>query len=269
MASVRPEEMSVTEPLLLVSDDGAVRRLTLNRPGKRNALSHALVAALQAAFDDAAANPAVKAVILDAVGTDFCAGHDLREIRALKTEAEVAQLFTECAAMMQSIATLPQPVIALVRGVATAAGCQLVASADLAIAAETARFATPGVHIGLFCSTPMVPLSRNVAPKHALEMLLTGDLISAEDAVRIGLINRAVPGSMLEAEGAALANKIVEKSAHTIALGKRTFHEQLAMRTADAYAHCCAVMARNMMAEDAAEGIDAFLEKRSPVWQDK
>ncbi|HAA91628.1 MAG TPA: enoyl-CoA hydratase [Rhodospirillaceae bacterium] len=252
---------------LLETFDGPVCRLTLNRPTARNALSSELIDALQCAFDRLATNRNIKVILLDGAGEGFCSGHDLKEVRALNDETAIAQLFDDCARMMQSIGTLPQPVIALVHGVATAAGCQLVASADLALATEEARFATPGVHIGLFCSTPMVPLTRTVSKKHAMEMLLTGELVSAEDAERIGLINRVVPADRLQAEGDALAAKIAEKSNYTIGLGKKTFYEQYDMPIGDAYAHCCAVMTRNMMAPDAAEGIDAFLEKRPPDWR--
>jgi len=246
--------------------DGAICHLTLCRPTLRNALSGELIQALQSTFDEIANDRRIKVILLDAEGDVFCAGHDLKEMRSLSDEKAIAQLFADCAAMMQSIAKIPQPVIALVQGIATAAGCQLVASADLAIASDRARFATPGVHIGLFCSTPMVPVSRVLGKKHAMEMLLTGDPASAEDALRFGLVNRVVAADTLQAEGDALARKIAEKSAYTVGLGKQTFYEQLDMPLSDAYAHCCKIMTQNMLAPDAEEGIDAFLQKRSPVW---
>ena len=246
--------------------DGEICYLTLCHPKVRNALSGKLIRNLQSTFDEIANDRKIKVVVLDADGDVFCAGHDLMEIRALSNENMIAQLFADCSAMMQSITEMPQPVIALVQGIATAAGCQLVATADLAIASESARFATPGVHIGLFCSTPMVPISRVLTKKHAMEMLLTGDLISAEDALRFGLINRVVAADALQATGNTLARKIAEKSSYTVGLGKKAFYEQLNMPIKDAYAHCCKIMTHNTLAPDAVEGIDAFLQKRSPKW---
>lgn len=267
MSNQSTPDAAASEAPLLETIDGALCRLTLNRPTARNALSGELIGALHDAFDRLAGNSAIKAILLDGAGESFCSGHDLKEFRALNDEKAIAQLFGDCSRMMQRIASLPQPVIALVHGVATAAGCQLVTSTDLALAADDARFATPGVHIGLFCSTPMVPLTRTVSKKHAMEMLLTGDMVSAKEAARIGLINRAVPAADLQAEGEALAAKIVDKSGFTIGLGKKTFYEQYDMPIGEAYTHCSAVMTRNMMAPDAAEGIDAFLEKRPPAWR--
>jgi enoyl-CoA hydratase/carnithine racemase len=246
--------------------DGEICRLTLCRPTMRNALSGELIQILHSTFDEIADDRKIKVILLDAEGDVFCAGHDLKELRALSDEKAIAQLFADCSAMMQSITAIPQPVIALVQGIATAAGCQLVATADLAIASEQARFATPGVHIGLFCSTPMVPVSRLLTRKHAMEMLLTGDLISAEDALRFGLVNRVVTADRLHAVGNSLARKIAEKSSYTVGLGKKAFYEQLDIPITDAYDHCCKIMTQNMLAPAAVEGIDAFLQKRSPKW---
>ncbi len=252
--------------LLLREDRGPVAWLTLNRPQARNALSIGLMAALDAALIRIADEPAIRAVVLAANGPAFCAGHDLREIRANPGAEAYAALFAQCSELMQRIVRLPKPVIARVHGIATAAGCQLVASCDLAVAAETARFATPGVNIGLFCSTPMVALSRNVPRKQAMEMLLTGDLISATRAREIGLVNRVVPEAELDATTTALAEAIAAKSPLTLAIGKQAFYRQAEMPLDEAYRYAAEVMTRNMLARDAAEGIDAFLQKRLPVW---
>lgn len=245
--------------------------LTLNRPAQRNALSDALIAALHEELDRIAGDGRIRAVVIEGAGPAFCAGHDLRELTARRADpdggrAAYSDLFARCAALMQAIVALPQPVIAAVEGVATAAGCQLVATCDLAVAAAAARFATPGVQIGLFCSTPMVALTRNVGAKAAMEMLLTGETVEAEEARRLGLVNRVVPAGEALAGAEALAGRIAARSAHTVRIGKRAFHEQRAMSLADAYAHTARVMAENMMARDAEEGIDAFLAKRPPVW---
>ena len=253
-------------PELLTTRYGAVARLTLNRPHARNALSLSLMAALDAALATANADPAIHVIVIAANGPAFCAGHDLREMRADPGEAATAALFAQCSALMLRIIGLDKPVIARVHGIATAAGCQLVATCDLAIAADTARFATPGVDIGLFCSTPMVALTRAVSRKSAMAMLLTGDAISAARACEIGLINHAVPEGELDAAVDALAARIAAKSPLTLAIGKRAFYAQIDLPLADAYAHAGAVMTRNMMANDAAEGIDAFLVKRPPRW---
>jgi enoyl-CoA hydratase/carnithine racemase len=258
--------LPVTDPVLLRHDDGPVAWLTLNRPQARNALSVALMAALEAELQALRVDPAIKVVVLGGAGPAFCAGHDLREMRANPGRDAYAALFDQCSRLMQQIVHLPKPVIARVHGVATAAGCQLLASCDLAIAADSARFATPGVNIGLFCSTPMVALSRAVGRKAAMEMLLTGELISAAEALRIGLINRSVPDNDLDAEVAALANRIASKSPLTLAIGKEAFYRQAEMDLASAYAYASEVMTRNMMARDAGEGIDAFLAKRPPTW---
>jgi enoyl-CoA hydratase/carnithine racemase len=252
--------------MLLRRDSDNVATLTLNRPEARNALSMRLMQALDAALVAIGDDPDIRAVIIGANGPAFCAGHDLREIRANPTRADYEAVFALCSCLMQRIVRLPKPVIARVHGVATAAGCQLVASADLAVAADTARFATPGVNIGLFCSTPMVALSRAVGRKAAMEMLLTGDLISAERAREIGLINRVVPADVLDDTAHALARQIAAKSPLTVAIGKEAFYRQAEMDLSDAYDYAAQVMTRNMLARDAVEGIDAFLGKREPSW---
>lgn len=255
------------EPILLRDDDDGVTRLTLNRPQARNSLSAAMLKALLGAFEDLRSDPAVRVVVLAGAGPAFCAGHDLKELRAAGYDGGYTEtLFADCAALMQAIVHLPKPVIAQVHGVATAAGCQLVASCDLAVAAEDARFATPGVNIGLFCSTPMVALSRNVAPKHAMQMLLTGDLIDAATALRIGLINETVPPTQLADRTFALARQLAGKSSLTLAIGKEAFYRQAELPLADAYAYTREVMVKNLEAQDAQEGIGAFLDKRPPVW---
>mgnify|MGYP001365343188 FL=1 len=254
-------------------DVDGILRLTLNDPARRNALSEAMLAELAGAFARAGADPAVRVIILAANGPAFCAGHDLKEMTAGRSgpdggRAYFAQVLTQCSAVMQGIVTCPKPVIAEVTGVATAAGCQLVASCDLAIAADTATFSTPGVHIGLFCSTPMVALSRNVAAKHAMEMLLTGDMIPADRAAQMGLINRTAAIDDLRDATMDLARKIASKSSMTLATGKRAFYAQREMTLAAAYDCATQVMVDNMLARDAAEGIGAFIAKRAPAWQD-
>ena len=264
---------SATSPVVLRADIDGIALLSLNRPRTRNTLSEAMLAALSRQLTAIAADPRVRAVVVSANGPAFSAGHDLKEITDRRRDpdggrAYVKDIMERCSELMQSIHRLPQPVIAAVEGVATASGCQLVASCDLAVASETARFATPGVQIGLFCSTPMVALSRNVAAKHAMEMLLTGDLISAEDALRIGLVNRVVAAGKASEEALKLARKIAAKSALIVKLGKDAFYRQREMNLADAYACAVEVMVNNMMAHDAAEGIGAFIEKREPKWKD-
>ena len=253
------------EPLLLRSDQSGVAWLTLNRPAARNALSIPLMTALEAALAAVAADRSVRVAVIGGAGPAFCAGHDLREVRHAGRAQHVA-LFAQCSRLMQSIVGLRVPVIARVHGVATAAGCQLVATCDLAVAADTARFATPGVNIGLFCSTPMVALSRAVGRKAAMEMLLTGEMVGAAEAVRLGLANRAVPEAELDGAVRDLAGRIAAKSRTVVAMGKPAFYAQAEMTLADAYAHTAEVMVRNMQEPDAAEGIDAFLAKRTPVW---
>ena len=254
------------EALLLRQDADGVAWLTLNRPLARNALSVPLMTALEAALAQIETDPAVRVAVITGAGPAFCAGHDLRELRGLPP-GEHAALFAQCSRLMRAIVGLRAPVIARVHGVATAAGCQLVASCDLAIAADTAVFATPGVNIGLFCSTPMVALSRAIGRKAAMGMLLTGEMVDATRAVALGLINRAVPEAVLDEAVRTLAQKIASKSAVTVGLGKPAFYAQAEMPLAEAYAYASAVMVRNMQEPDAHEGIDAFLQKRAPVWQ--
>lgn len=257
--------------ILLREDADGVATLTLNRPAQLNALSEALLGRLQAEFDALATDPAVKAVVIRAAGRAFCAGHDLREMeraRALpdRGRAYFTALFAQCARMMTAIRHLPQPVIAEVHALATAAGCQLVASCDMAMAAEDARFGVNGVNIGLFCSTPMVALTRNIPAKHAFEMLTTGGFIDAARAERLGLVNRVVPAGDLTEAARALALGVAQKLASAVRVGKRAFYEQAEMSLDAAYAHTGRVMAENMLHRDTAEGIAAFLDKRPPSW---
>jgi enoyl-CoA hydratase/carnithine racemase len=259
-------------PALLRSDADGVATLTLNRPQSRNPLSEAMLAALGEAFTAIAGDRSVRAVVLNAAGPVFCAGHDLKEMSAHRADADRGRAyFTDilgrCSTMMQQITSLPQPVIAAVEGTATAAGCQLVASCDLAVAGAQAKFCTPGVHIGLFCSTPMVALSRNLAAKHALEMLLLGEMVPASEAAQMGLVNRVVPAGEALVEAQRLAGVIASKSPVTVKIGKRAFYEQREMGLSAAYDHASAVMVENMLARDAEEGIGAFMEKRAPVWE--
>ena len=265
----RLAELAKTEtPFLLRSDHAGIATLTLNRPQARNALSQGMLEALRQALAEVAADASVRVVILAGAGPAFCAGHDLKEIRAADYQRSYTEaLFALCAQVMQAIVALPKPVIARVHGVATAAGCQLVASCDLAVAAEDARFATPGVNIGLFCSTPMVALSRNVGHKAAMQMLLTGDLIDAPTALRFGLVNEIVPAGDLEERTGALAAKLASKSPLTLAVGKEAFYRQAELPLADAYFHAAQVMVDNLQAADAQEGIGAFMDKRPPVWR--
>jgi enoyl-CoA hydratase/carnithine racemase len=253
---------------LIVEARESVARLTLNRPDKRNALSLGLMRELTQALRELGASAGVRAVILAANGPAFSAGHDLSEMRG-RTVSEYRELFDVCVELMQTIPRIPQPVIAEVQGIATAAGCQLVAACDLAVAAEGAKFATPGVRIGLFCSTPMVELTRAVGRKRALEMLLTGEPIDAHTAAEWGLINRVVPAEKLREETAALARKIAEASPLTVGVGKQAFYAQIDLERAKAYDYTKEVMSLNALAEDAQEGIGAFLEKRSPCWKGK
>lgn len=255
------------EPYLLRSDDEGVATLTLNRPQTRNGLSLSMLRVLRAALAEIEADANARVVILAGAGPAFCAGHDLKELRGRNYDpAFVDELFALCAEVMQAIVNLSKPVIARVHGVATAAGAQLVASADLAIAAEDARFATPGVNIGLFCSTPMVALSRNIAHKHAMHMLLSGDLIDAQTALSYGLVNEIVPAAKLEARALVFAKKLAAKSPLTLAIGKKAFYRQAELPLAQAYAYTREVMAENLKAQDAREGISAFLDKRAPLW---
>jgi enoyl-CoA hydratase/carnithine racemase len=261
-------------PILLQERLGNIAVLTLNRPEARNSLSEGLIVELHAALTAIHDDAGVRAVVIAANGPAFSAGHDMKELTARRADADrgrgyFAHMMTACSAMMQAIVHLPKPVVAAVQGVATAAGCQLVASCDLAVASESATFATPGVDIGLFCSTPMVALSRNVPRKQAMEMLLTGEPVSAATARDIGLVNRVVAAGTERDAAIELAQKVALKSAYTIKLGKAAFYRQAEMSLADAYRYAAAVMTENMMARDAEEGIGAFIEKREPKWQDK
>jgi len=263
-----------TAPVLLRERNKDIALLVLNRPPARNSLSEALLAALSDAWRDIAADPGIRAVVLAANGPAFCAGHDMKELTARRSDADGGRAYfkhimTTCSAMMQQMVNLPQPVIAVVQGIATAAGCQLVASCDLAVASSAAKFATPGVDIGLFCSTPMVALSRNVPRKAAMEMLLTGDMVPAEKAAQIGLINRVVPAGEERKAALALAHQIASKSLHVVKIGKQAFYRQLELGLAEAYAYASEVMTENLMARDAEEGICAFIEKRAPTWEDR
>jgi enoyl-CoA hydratase/carnithine racemase len=253
-------------PPVLRDDQDGIATLTLNRPQARNALSIGLMEALDAELVSIAADPATRVVVIAAAGPAFCAGHDMREMRATPTREAYQTVFALCCRLMQRIVALPKPVIARVHGAASAAGCQLVATCDLAVAGESARFATPGVNIGLFCSTPMVALSRVVSRKAAMEMLLTGELIDAHRAREIGLVNRVVADIDLDAAVLALARQIAGKSPLTLAIGKEAFYRQIELDLAAAYALTAGVMTSNMLAHDAEEGIDAFLEKRPAVW---
>lgn len=256
-----------TAPVLLREDRGdGIALLTLNRPEARNALSRELMGALQAELDATAKDGSVRVLVIAGAGPAFSAGHDLREIRAHPDRATYEELFAQCSRLMVSVVRHPRPVIAMVGGIATAAGCQLAASCDLVVASAEARFATPGVNIGLFCSTPMVALSRAVGRKAAMEMLLTGEMADAARARELGLVNRVVAPDALEEETMALARAIAAKSPLTLAIGKEAFYRQAEMPLDEAYAYASEVMTRNMMARDAEEGIDAFLGKRSPVW---
>jgi enoyl-CoA hydratase/carnithine racemase len=270
--NIRTADVTAAEPVLLRETLGPIALLTLNRPSARNSLSEALIEALSAGLSAIAADPAIRAVVLAASGPTFCAGHDLKELSSRRSDADggrafFQQMMEKCSAMMQQIVALPQPVIAAVQGVATAAGCQLVATCDLAVASTSAAFATPGVDIGLFCSTPMVALSRNIGRKRTMEMLLTGEMLSAEDAARMGLVNHVTPAGAERDTAFELAGKIAAKSAHVIGIGKAAFYRQVEMPLADAYRYASEVMTENMMARDAEEGICAFIEKRDPIWE--
>ena len=253
---------------------GGVLRLTLSDAATRNSLSEAMMAQLAAALDHAAADAKVRVIVLAAQGPAFSSGHNLKEITAHRADADkgaayFAALFDACAKLMLGIVDNPKPVIAEVAGLASAAGCQLVASCDLAIASDAARFCTPGVNIGLFCSTPMVALSRNVHAKHAMEMLLTGDVFAAEDALRFGLVNKVVPAAQLATTVDELAAKIASKSTVTVKTGKQAFYRQRDMALAEAYAYAARVMTENLLKRDAEEGIAAFIGKREPRWTDE
>ena len=260
-------DLIAEETLLWREDRGGVATLTLNRPKQYNALSQAMLAALQTELDTIAGDGSIRVVVLAATGKAFCAGHDLKEMRANPEKAFQKALFDQCSRMMMSINRLPQPVIARVQGLATAAGCQLVAACDLAVAVESARFATSGIKVGLFCSTPAVAVSRNLSRKQAMELLLTGEFIDARTALQQGLVNRVVPAGELDAAIQTFVEAIVSKSPVAVATGKEMFYKQLEMGLEAAYHYASEVMAGNMMAEDAAEGIDAFIQKRPAVWR--
>ena len=268
--SIAPAEAA---PLLIIDrPEPGVACIRLNRPDARNALSLAMIEALHGAFDELGAEDDVAAIVLTAAGKVFSSGHDLKELTAHRGDADKGQAFytrtmTACADMMQAIVACPKPVIAAVEGTATAAGCQLVATCDLAIASEGAHFCTPGVNIGLFCSTPMVALTRNIVRKRAMQMLLTGEMIPAAQAAEWGLVNKAVPAADVVPEAVALASQIAQKSPLTVAIGKSAFYAQAEMSLKEAYAYAAQVMVDNMMARDAEEGIGAFLGKRQPEWK--
>lgn len=260
-------------PLLRETIDG-IAVLTLDSPKSRNALSEAMIASLQAQLDSVREDKVIRAVVIAANGPAFSSGHDLKELTARRTDpdngrAYFAQVMTACSTMMQTIVHLPKPVVAAVQGLATAAGCQLVATCDLAVASEQATFATPGIDIGLFCSTPMVALSRNISRKQAMHMLLTGEPVSAQRAQELGLVNNVVPAGEVRQAAIDLAKKIALKSAYTLKIGKEAFYRQAEMSLADAYLYTAQVMTENMMARDAQEGIGAFIEKRAPKWEDR
>ncbi len=252
------------QPILLREDREGICTLTMNRPQQMNLLTAEMLSALQASFDEIANDQKVRVVILAAAGKGFCAGHDLKEIRALEEQPQIAGLFAQCSRMMQTISTLPQPVIARVQGAAAAAGCQLVAQCDLAIASEAAKFTTPGVTWGFFCSTPGVAVGRNLQRKHAMELLLTGDVIDARKALEWGLVNRIVPADALEAATLELARKIAEKPPATVAAGKRAFYQQMDLGLEQAYTLASSVIAASFAHEEGREGMDAFIEKRPP-----
>ena len=261
----------MSEPLLLRNDTDGIATLTLNSPSNLNALSDGMIAALQKELEALETDRSIRVVILRGAGKVFCAGHDLKEMTRGRAAEDggasyFADLFSRCGTLMQTISRIPQPVIAQIHGIATAAGCQLVATCDMAVAAEGTRFGVNGVNIGLFCSTPMVALTRNIPRKQAFEMLTTGDFIASERAVELGLINYAVPHDELETATNAVAQKVAAKLGRVVSIGKRAFYEQIQMPIAAAYDYTGEVMAENMMMEDTKEGIDAFIEKRAPKW---
>ena len=258
--------------ILEITQRDAVTHLTMNSPERLNALSDEMLVALQETLDKLAEDPDCRVITLSGAGKAFCAGHDLRQMQAMRQNedagaAAFADLFARCTNVMMRIQSMPQPVIAQIHGIATAAGCQLVATCDMAVAAQGTRFGVNGVNIGLFCSTPMVALTRNIAPKKAFEMLTTGDFIDAERAEELGLINHVVAADALEAETAALADQIARKLGAAVKIGKRAFYDQLGMETAAAYAHTGAVMVENLSNADTNEGMQAFIEKRPPDWK--
>jgi enoyl-CoA hydratase/carnithine racemase len=258
---------AANEPILLRADAGGVATLTLNRPGQFNSLSEEMLSELQSALDAIAAEPSTRVVVIAGAGKAFCAGHDLKQMRANHSKDYMQDLFKQCGKVMTTITRMPQPVVARIHGIATAAGCQLVAACDLAVASDVARFAVSGINVGLFCSTPAVALSRNMGRKQAMEMLLTGDFIDAAEAQRRGLVNRVVPLDQLDDEVKKITDSIIAKSAPAVAMGKQLFYRQLEMGLDGAYQLAVETMACNMMCEDAGAGIDAFMEKRNPEWR--
>jgi enoyl-CoA hydratase/carnithine racemase len=269
MPVTAPALQTHSETILLRQDQGGIATLTMNRPKQYNALSEELLTELQSTLDAIGNDPTVRVVVIAGAGTAFCAGHDLKQMRAHPRKAYYDKLFAQCSDVMLKLLHLPQPVIARVHGIATAAGCQLIAQCDLAVASEAARFAVSGINVGLFCSTPSVALGRNVSRKVAMEMLLTGDFIDATTARERGLVNRVVPADRLDAEVKALADAILRKSSVAVTTGKKMFYKQIEMGMEAAYEYAAEVMACNMMAEDAGEGIDAFMQKRPPHWKNK
>jgi enoyl-CoA hydratase/carnithine racemase len=267
VSSNRVADAMIKEPILLRDDSDGIVTLTLNQPAHYNPLSERMLDALQAALDDIDRDESLRVVVIAASGKAFCPGHDLKEVRSSENRDVHQALFDKCGRLMLTINRLRQPVIARVQGVATAAGCQLVATCDLAVAAEEARFGVSGINLGLFCATPAVPLSRNLGRKQAMHLLLTGDFIDAHTAERYGLVNQVVPADELESATLALAQKIAAKSAHAVAIGKDMFYRQLSMDLSDAYAYASERMACNMDSHDAREGIDAFFQKRKPEWK--
>ena len=257
------------EPVLLRHDAGSIVTVTLNRPKQYNALSEELLTELQAQLDSIEKDPSVRVVVIAGSGSAFCAGHDLKQMRANPKKAYYEKLFAKCSRIMMTLTRMPQPVIARVHGIATAAGCQMVAQCDLAVASDNARFAVSGINVALFCSTPSVPLARNGSRKQAMEMLLTGDFIDAATAKARGLVNRVVPVEKLDAEVKALADAIIAKSPVAVTTGKKMFYKQIEMGMEAAYEYAAEAMACNMMAEDVGEGIDAFTQKREPKWKGK
>jgi enoyl-CoA hydratase/carnithine racemase len=261
-----PDAAAAVDPLVLSRASAGIVHLTLNRPQQFNALSEQMLAALEAAFDQIGADPSVRAVVIGGAGKAFCAGHDLKQMKANPRLEYYQKLFADCARIMQRIQTLPQPVIARVHGVATAAGCQLVAMCDLAVAADVARFAVSGINAGLFCSSPSVALSRNIGRKQAFEMLVCGEFIDAQTALARGLVNRVVALADLDSEIARLTDQIVAKPALALRMGKELFYRQLEMGMAAAYQLAGQTMACNMIEDVAQEGVDAFIERRPPRW---
>ena len=259
--------MTTDQAILLRADDAGMTTLTLNRPGQYNALSDEMIDTLQRELDNIAADDSIHVVVIAANGKGFCAGHDLKEMKPPQEKARYQDLFQRCSRMMMTINQMPQVVIARVQGIATAAGCQLVGACDLAVAAESARFATSGINYGLFCSTPSVSVSRNLPRKKAFELLITGEFIDAKTALEWGLINRVAPDAELDTALQELVANITSKSSVTVRTGKQMFYKQLARNMEEAYVYAGEIMASNMMAEDAREGIEAFMENRTPVWK--